>query len=102
MSSLSELTYNHTIKLEDEALTFDIRDTIEKVRLFKNVSKRVLSNQLYSSYYSLLFVQAVAYFATASEIKLRERSFQIVEQNFSQRTSTKHMSIILFITDTVH
>ncbi|KAK2563736.1 Ras-related and estrogen-regulated growth inhibitor [Acropora cervicornis] len=26
----SELTYNHTIKLEDEALTFDIRDTIEK------------------------------------------------------------------------
>lgn len=28
---ISELTYNHTIKLDDEALTFDIRDAIEKV-----------------------------------------------------------------------
>ena len=27
-----ELTYNHTIKLDDEDLTFDIRDAIEKVR----------------------------------------------------------------------
>ena len=29
---ISELTYNHTIKLDDEALTFDIRDAIEKVK----------------------------------------------------------------------
>ena len=28
---ISELTYNHTIKIDDEALTFDIRDAIEKV-----------------------------------------------------------------------
>lgn len=27
----TELTYNHTIKLDDEALTFDIRDAVEKV-----------------------------------------------------------------------
>lgn len=30
--SLMQLTYNHTIKLDDEDLTFDIRDAIEKVR----------------------------------------------------------------------
>lgn len=30
---VSELTYNHTIKLDDENLTFDIRDAVEKVRI---------------------------------------------------------------------
>ena len=29
---VSELTYRHTIKLEDGSLTFEIRDTLEKVR----------------------------------------------------------------------
>lgn len=34
MFTISELTYSHKIKLDDDYLTFELRDAIEKVRVF--------------------------------------------------------------------
>lgn len=35
MFFIAELTYSHKIKLDDEYLTFELRDAIEKVRVIR-------------------------------------------------------------------